>query len=45
MLIEILDKEENIQAFLPVLEEMVRDGLVTMEKVHIIKYAGNPDKL
>lgn len=45
VLIEIVDKEDNIQAFLPVLEEMVRDGLVTMEKVHIIKYAGNPDKL
>jgi PII-like signaling protein len=45
VLIEIVDKEEKIQAFLPVLEEMVRDGLVTMEKVHVIKYAGNPAKL
>ncbi len=45
VLIEIVDKEEKIQAFLPVLDEIMRDGLVTMEKVHVIKYAGNPGKL
>ncbi|MCG3148873.1 MAG: hypothetical protein PCFJNLEI_02322 [Verrucomicrobiae bacterium] len=45
VLIEIVDKEEKIAAFLPELDEMVRDGLVTLEKVHVIKYAGNPAKL
>jgi len=45
VLIEIVDKEENITAFLPELDEMVRDGMVTLEKVHVIKYAGNPSKL
>jgi uncharacterized protein len=45
VLIEIVDKEENIQKFLPELDEMVADGLVTLEKIHIIKYQGNPEKL
>ena len=45
VLIEIVDKEEKITAFLPELDEMVRDGMVTLEKVHVIKYQGNPAKL
>ncbi len=45
VLIEIVDKEEKINAFLPVLDEMMRDGLVTLEKVRVIKYQGNPTKL
>jgi PII-like signaling protein len=38
VLIEIVDKEDKIQAFLPLLDEMMGDGLVTLEKVRIIKY-------
>jgi len=45
VLIEIVDKEERINTFLPELDKMVADGLVTLEKVHIIKYQGNPKKL
>jgi len=45
VLIEIVDKEEKINAFLPELDKMMADGLVTLEKVHIIKYQGNPKKL
>ena len=45
VLIEIVDKEERINAFLPELDKMVVDGLITMEKVHVIKYQGNPAKL
>lgn len=45
VLIEIVDKEERITAFLPELDKMVADGLVTLEKVHVIKYQGNPNKL
>lgn len=45
VLIEIVDKEEKIQGFLPVLDEMMQDGLVTLEKVRVIKYQGNPAKL
>ncbi|MCC6354860.1 MAG: DUF190 domain-containing protein [Verrucomicrobiae bacterium] len=40
VIIEIVDKEEKIQAFLPELDIMVRDGLVTLEKVRVITYRG-----
>jgi hypothetical protein len=38
ILIEIVDSEEKIQAFLPQLDRMVREGLVTLEKVQVILY-------
>ena len=45
VLIEIVDADERIRAFLPELDAMVKDGLITLETVHIIKYQGNPAKL
>jgi len=38
ILLEIVDKEERIQQILPVLDEMIGEGLITMERVEIIKY-------
>ena len=38
IVIEIVDLEEKIQAFLPVLDEMMDGGLVTLEKVQVIEY-------
>jgi PII-like signaling protein len=38
VLIEIVDKEEKIDAFLPELDKMLGDGLVTLEKVRVITY-------
>ena len=40
LVIEIVDSEEKIQAFLPVLNEMMAGGLLTMEKVMVIDYRG-----
>src|SRR6266478_2036857 len=40
ILIEIVDKEEKISAFLPELDKIMGDGLVTVEKVRIIRYRG-----
>src|SRR5256886_4508707 len=40
MVIEIVDKEEKIAAFLPELDKIMGDGLVTLEKVRIIRYRG-----
>jgi PII-like signaling protein len=40
LVIEIVDTEEHIQRILPILDEMVADGLVTIEKVHVITYRG-----
>lgn len=39
MVIEIVDSEEKIAAFLPCLDEMVEEGLVTTESVEVIRYA------
>ena len=38
IVIEIVDRAEKIEAFLPVLDEMVADGLVTLERVQVITY-------
>lgn len=38
MVIEIVDKEERIEAFLPELDNMVEEGMVTVEKVRVIAY-------
>ena len=43
VLIEIVDAEEKIRAFIPSLDDIVTDGLITLETVEIIRYsAGNP---
>lgn len=38
MVIEIVDSEEKVRAFLPVLDEMMTSGLVTLEKVQVLQY-------
>ena len=38
LVIEIVDKEEKINAFLPTLAKMLGGGLVTMEKVKVLHY-------
>lgn len=44
IVIEVVDTEERIDQLLPILDEMVGDGLVTVEKAHIITYRGSPPK-
>jgi uncharacterized protein len=38
LVIEIVDKPERIAAFLPDLDKMIDEGLVTLEKVRVIAY-------
>jgi len=38
MVIEIVDTLQKIERFLPKLDEMIADGLVTLEKVRVIQY-------
>src|SRR5436853_6329906 len=38
MVVEIVDSLEKIEAFLPLLDEMITDGLVTLERVRVIHY-------
>ena len=42
IVIEIVDAEEKINAFLPVVDELVTEGLVTLEAVRVLKYAAPP---
>ena len=38
MIVEIVDSLEKIEAFLPILDTMVHEGLVTLEQVRVIHY-------
>jgi PII-like signaling protein len=38
LLIEIVDSEDNISAFLPILDGMMSSGLITLEKVQVLQY-------
>ena len=40
IVIEIVDSQEKIQAFLPALDEMMAGGLLTLENVKVIDYRG-----
>ena len=39
IVIEVVDSEEHVRRLLPVLDEMVTEGLVTVEKARVLKYA------
>jgi len=38
VVVEIVDTEENINKLMPFIDESVKEGLVTKEKVNVIKY-------
>jgi PII-like signaling protein len=38
IVIEIVDTEEKLNTLLPFLDEVVQEGLITLEKVRVIKY-------
>jgi uncharacterized protein len=42
LVVEIVDAEEKINAFLPWLDEMMKGGLVTIEKVKVLHYRADP---
>ncbi|HLK92183.1 MAG TPA: DUF190 domain-containing protein [Polyangia bacterium] len=39
VVIEIVDSEEQVERLKPILDEMIGEGLVTLEKVHVLRYA------
>ena len=41
VIIEIVDTEKQIEKLIPFLDETVTEGLVTMEKMKIIKYSSS----
>ena len=42
IIIEIVDSDENVNKMIPLLDEMVQDGMVTLEDVRVLKYRANP---
>ncbi len=38
MVVEVVDTEENLNRLMPFLDETVEEGLITLEKVRVIKY-------
>jgi PII-like signaling protein len=44
ILIELIDSEEYIAKLLPFLDEMLEEGMVTIDAVEVIKYGHKPPK-
>ncbi len=38
IIIEIVDSEEKVNQFIPLLDNMVKEGLITLEKANVIMY-------
>ena len=38
IVVEIVDSADKIDALVPVIEEMVEEGLITLEKVRVLQY-------
>ena len=44
IIVEIVDAPAKIEAFMPDLEKMVGDGLITIERAEILLYRGRPSQ-
>jgi PII-like signaling protein len=44
MVVEIVDSKEKIDELLPHIDAMVQEGLVTLERVQVLKYRANGAK-
>jgi len=42
LVVEIVDSEEKIGAFLPVLDGMMASGLITLENIQVLQYGPQP---
>jgi PII-like signaling protein len=42
VVVEIVDTAENVDRVLPLLDEMVSEGMVTLERVEVIAYRAEP---
>ena len=43
IIIEIVDSEDKITQFIPYLDDMVKEGLITLEKANVVMYRGNSE--
>ena len=44
IVVEIVDALEKIEQFIPYLDEIVEEGIVTIEKVRVLAYRANGQK-
>ncbi|MGA2423436.1 MAG: DUF190 domain-containing protein, partial [Terriglobales bacterium] len=44
ILLSVVDTEEKLKAFMPILDQMVQQGVVVLSDVDVIKYTHNYDK-
>jgi uncharacterized protein len=44
VVVEIVDTEEKLNTLLPFLDKVVTEGLITLEKVRVIKYRHSEDR-
>lgn len=44
IVVEIVDSRENIDRLMPFIDQALRDGLVTLENVRVIKYRANGEE-
>jgi PII-like signaling protein len=42
LVIEVIDSQEHLDSVLPAVDKMMRGGLITMEKVRVLKYDRTP---
>jgi len=42
IVVEIVDSQQQIDQFLPILETMIGSGLITVEKVQVLRYGDAP---
>ncbi|MEU4247438.1 DUF190 domain-containing protein [Amycolatopsis sp. NPDC026612] len=42
VVIVIIDEEAKLRAFLPRLDELIGNGLVTLDQVEVVRYGGRP---
>ena len=44
VLVEIIDSEEYINKLLPYLDEMLQEGMITIDDIEVIKYGKKPPR-
>lgn len=42
LVIEVVDTQEHLDAVLPLVDRMMQGGLITMEKVRVLRYSSGP---
>lgn len=44
LIVEVVDSQEKIDAVMPRLDEMMGGGMITLEKVSVVRYTHDPNK-